>query len=191
MFLFYYTGGDSDSETENEKLLELEEMIKMYDPLDGDDCSAPGESHQLHIGIERYRAPELIFKPYMMGSPEAGLTEVIEYVLSLFDDSDQLKLAGNIVLVGGLASLPGLLERIQTELISIRPFRSFSQVSVLPDPGLSAWYGARQWCRSPEFQRGIITKAMYDEYGGEYNRMHIASNCYYPTPKENNIDVDS
>ncbi|KAI4458866.1 actin [Holotrichia oblita] len=161
-------GADSDSETENEKLLELEEIIRTHEPSEEDDTFGPGEAHQLHIGVERYRAPELIFKPYMIGSSEAGLSEVIGYVLSLFNDDDQLRLASNIVLTGGPANLPGLQERVHSDLISIRPFKSFSAVSVLPNCTLSSWYGAKAWAHTDDFKKTLITKQDYDELGGDF-----------------------
>lgn len=150
----------------------------------------PGETHQLHVGIERYRAPELIFKPYMAGSSEAGLSEVIGYVLSLFQPEDQLKLSANVVVVGGLANLRGLRERLLVDLISIRPFKSEVNVTVLGNCSLSAWHGAKKFAGSGELKDSLLTKKNYDECGPEYFKVHIASNPYYPTPKENAIDVD-
>lgn len=150
----------------------------------------PGEMHQLHVGIERYRAPELLFKPYMMGSSEAGLTEVIGYVLSLFKREDQTKLAANIVIMGGLGNLPGLKERVYTDLLSIRPFKSLLNVNTLPNTGLCGWQGAKFWANRSEFRKSLITRKYYEEYGAEYLNTHLASNPYYPTPKEQLIDVD-
>lgn len=169
--------------------MELEEIIKTHEPSDSDDILTPGESHQLHIGIERFRAPELLFKPYMIGSSEAGLMEVIGYVLSLFNVEDQLKLSANVVLTGSLANLPGLTERIRTELVSIRPFKSYSNVSVIENPNLSAWYGLQKWTSAPDFKKSLLTKKEYDEHGSEYFKAHIASNFYVPTPKGHLIDV--
>lgn len=155
-----------------------------------DESANPGETHQLHVGIERYRAPELIFKPYMAGSSEAGLSEVIGYVLSLFSPEDQLKLASNVVLVGGLANLKGLRERILVDLISIRPFKSEVNVTVLENCSLSAWYGAKKFAESDKLDKFLFTKRNYDEYGPEYFKVHVASNPYYPTPKEGSVEVD-
>ncbi|XP_065173376.1 actin-related protein 5 isoform X2 [Atheta coriaria] len=183
-------GGDSDSDAENEKLLELEEVIKSYDTGEEHDHLAPAEAHQLHIGIERYRAPELLFKPYMIGSSEAGLSEVMGYVLKLFSPEEQLRLAGNVVLMGGLSQLPGLKERIQADLTPIRPFQSYSAVDLMPNPILSPWQGARKLANSDLFESYCVSRAEYDEYGGEYFKTHIASNLYTPSPKEQLVEVD-
>lgn len=183
------SGGDSDSEAENDKLMELDDIIRAHEPSEADESLTPGESYQLHIGIERYRAPELLFKPYMMGSSEAGLTEVIGYVLSLFNAKDQLKLAANVVLTGGLSNLPGLCERIQSDLISIRPFKSYLHVGIIPNPSLSTWYGMKKWTKIADLKKHFVTRQEYDECGSEYFKVHIASNLYVPSPRGHIIDI--
>ncbi|KAJ8979463.1 hypothetical protein NQ317_002813 [Molorchus minor] len=184
-------GGDSDSEAENEKLLELEEIVRAHEPSEMDDSTNPGETHQLHIGVECFRASELLFKPYMAGSSEAGLSEVIGYVLSLFSPDNQLKLASNVIVVGGLANLKGLRERLLADLISIRPFKSKVNVTIMGNSTLTAWYGAKKFAQSKELDKCLLTRKMYDEYGPEYFKMHVASNPYFPTPKEMPVDVDT
>jgi actin-related protein 5 len=115
---------------------------------------------------------------------------VIGYVLSLFNNEDQLKLAENVVIMGGLANLSGLQERILSDLISIRPFQSVVNVRTVKNPSLGAWHGAKKWVRSGDFKDTLLTKDMYDECGPEYFKMHIAANPYYPTPKGQDLDVD-
>lgn len=234
--------GDSDSDTENEKLLELDEIIRAHEPTaaailtiaqpsahasaqvptptgsaEGQLRSASGgwlgggggggggvnvvvtaaaassaEQYQLHIGVERFRAPELLFKPYMAGNAEAGLTELIGFVLSQFTADEQLRLAGNVLLDGGLANLHGLRDRLSADLRSIRPFQSHHQVSVVGEPGLAAWYGARQFATSPAFEESKVTREDYMEFGGEYLKTHFASNPYTASPKEITIlEVES
>ncbi|XP_044764854.1 actin-related protein 5 [Coccinella septempunctata] len=183
-------GGDTDSDAENEKLLELEEIIREYEPNDLEVVN-PGETYQLHVGIERFRAPELLFKPYMLGSSEAGLSEVIAYVLSLFKPEDQLLLASNVIIIGGLSSLKGLRERVLSDLISVRPFRSKVNVKVAKNIGLTSWYGAKKWSKHPEFKKKLLTRQMYEEFGSEYFVTHPYSNPFYKTPKGQTIDVET
>lgn len=154
----------------------MEEIIRTHEPLETEEGNTPGEAHQLHVGIERYRAPELIFKPYMQGCPEAGLSEVIGYVLSLFTAEEQTRLAANVVLTGGLANLKGLKERLHANLISIRPFQSFSNVSVMEDPSLGAWYGMRRFSQTKDFEKGSFTRADYEEKGADYFQIHLTLN---------------
>ncbi|KAK9890188.1 hypothetical protein WA026_008989 [Henosepilachna vigintioctopunctata] len=183
-------GGDTDSDAENEKLVALDETIREYEPNELEEVN-PGETYQLHVGIERYRAPELLFKPYMSGSSEAGLSEVIAYVLSLFKPSDQLLLAANVIIIGSLSSLRGLKERLLSDLISVRPFQSKVSVTVAKSPGLTAWLGAKKWTEHPEFEKKLLTREMYDEFGPEYFLMQPFSNLYCKTPNGQTIDVEA
>lgn len=39
------------------------------------------EYHQLFVGTERLRAPEVLFRPYLIGEEQMGLTEALQFVL--------------------------------------------------------------------------------------------------------------
>lgn len=176
-------GGDSDSELENEKLLECEEILRQHEPTVDNAVMEPGEAHQLHIGIERFRAPELFFQPSMMGSIEAGLPETIGYVLKQFPEYDQQLLVNNITLIGGCAVLPGLKERLLREMKEIRPFKTELAINIADNPELCGWLGARKWAASSTLNQYLLTKENYAEYGGEYFKTHSCGNMYYPSPK--------
>ena len=62
----------------------------------------------------------------------------------------------------------------------IRIFRFFKPA----DPVLDAWHGARQWvANTPDLTAVFMTRADYEECGGEYLKEHLASNFYVPTPR--------
>ena len=50
------------------------------------------------------------------------------------------------------------------------------------NPTLDAWLGARKCAMSPTFSTSWITRAEYEEKGGDYLKEHSASNRYMPTP---------
>lgn len=157
------------------------------------------------------RAPEILFQPGMVGVEEAGLAETIAYVLKMYSPEDQVnsilpmmcemfvihhnfspffffflfqdKLVSNIFLTGGCAYLPGLKERLECELRAIRPFQSKFHIRISKDPSLSAWNGACEFARQPNFKNDfLITKEDYTEKGGEYLKEHSASNVYCASP---------
>ncbi|XP_066594828.1 actin-related protein 5 [Prorops nasuta] len=179
-------GGDSDSELEQEKLLELEDVLRHHDPdFDGASSSVPmipGETHQLHVGVERLRVPELIFQPAMIGSVEAGIAETIEFVLKLYSLEEQTRIVGNIFLTGGSAAFPGLLERLNRELREIRPFGSKFQISIAKNTSLDAWYGARDFGLNGNLPEFLVDRKEYEEKGGEYLKEHSTSNNYIRSP---------
>lgn len=57
----------------------------------------------------------------MIGIGEAGLAETIDFVLKLFPAETQQRLVNNVFLTGGVAKLSGLRERLNKELMEIRP----------------------------------------------------------------------
>ena len=122
----------------------------------------------------------------MMGIVEAGLAETIDYVLKLFTASEQQQLVDNIFLTGGIAKLPGLKERLNRELMEIRPFQSTFNVKIANDPSLDCWNGARKFTTASgnNLTSNSITKEEYFELGGEYIKENCMSNCYSKTPAE-------
>uniref|UniRef100_A0A182XIJ5 ACB domain-containing protein n=1 Tax=Anopheles quadriannulatus TaxID=34691 RepID=A0A182XIJ5_ANOQN len=79
---------DSDNENESERLVEYDIILKQYDSTYEDPLLTmsgnAAELYQLHVGVERIRAPEILFQPSIIGSYEAGLAETIDFVLKLF-----------------------------------------------------------------------------------------------------------
>lgn len=145
---------------------------------------------QLHFGVESIRATEILFQPSMIGVGEAGLAETIDYVLKLFPAEHQQRLVDNIFLTGGVAKLPGLRERLDKELMEMRPFQSTFATKLAKDPSLDAWNGARKFALSDNnLHNFAFTQAEYQEKGGEYVKEYFASNSYYPTPMGEKFDV--
>lgn len=144
---------------------------------------------QLHYGVESIRAVEVLFQPSMIGIGEAGLAETIDYVLKLFPAADQQRLVDNVFLTGGVTKIPGLVERLNKELMEIRPFQSTFSVKMAKEPSLDAWNGARKFATSSNLNMHQITRADYDEKGGEYINEYFASNTFFPTPIGERFDV--
>lgn len=109
--------------------------------------------------------------------------ETIDYVLKLFPADDQQRLVDNLFLTGGLSKLPGLIERLNKELLEMRPFQSTFGVKIAKDPLLDSWNGARKFATTAgNLQKYQITREDYNEKGGEYIKEYYASNTYVPTP---------
>merc|ERR1739848_830466 len=108
------------------------------------------EFYRLYVGVERIRVPELLFQPAMMGMEQAGLAETIDFVLKKYSPEDQSRLVENIFLTGACSQLPRLKDRLEVELLSLRPFQSKFKVTVAGDGVLDAWQGARRWAHTAE-----------------------------------------
>lgn len=185
-------GGDTDSEEEQEKLQELEQILREHDPSFVKECENSNlydfsfnlaEYYQLHIGTEQIRIPELLFQPSMMGVEQAGINETLEFILTKYSPEQQNALVQNVFLTGGCAVIPGFKTRIENNLSAIRPFQSSFKVTVANQPILDAWKGANIWANHDEnLKKFSVSKQDYEEKGSEYLFEHIASNQYFPTP---------
>ncbi|XP_037732419.1 actin-related protein 5 [Drosophila subpulchrella] len=180
---------DSDSDADNEQLLEFEKILNHYDANFDDGNSnaqaqSAAENYQLHFGVEDIRVPEILFQPSMIGCSEAGLAELIAFVLKLFPAGEQQRLVEHVYLTGGCAQFRGLKERLTKELLEMRPFQSTFAIYESDEATLSAWLGACVLAREPSFGKTLFTRQDLQEHGSEFFREHRASNLFYPTPKD-------
>eukprot|EP00066_Takifugu_rubripes_P009444 XP_003976394.1 PREDICTED: actin-related protein 5 [Takifugu rubripes] len=144
------------------------------------------EYHQLFVGTERLRCPEILFQPSLTGEDQMGLMETLQYVLARYTPEQQEALVSNVFLTGGNMQYPGMKERVEKELLAMRPFQSHFKVTLASRPALDAWFGARDWAletlppREGAAAQGWISRQEYEEKGGEYLSEHRASNTFIP-----------
>ncbi|XP_017273108.1 actin-related protein 5 [Kryptolebias marmoratus] len=141
------------------------------------------EYHQLFVGTERLRCPEILFQPSLIGEDQMGLMETLQYVLARYTPEQQEALVSHVFLTGGNMQYPGMKERVERELLAMRPFQSQFKVTMATQPALDAWYGARDWALEHPAAGGAegwISRQDYEEKGGEYLSEHCASNAFVP-----------
>ncbi|XP_058497859.1 actin-related protein 5 [Solea solea] len=144
------------------------------------------EYHQLFVGTERLRCPEILFQPSLTGEDQMGMIETLQYVLARYTPEQQEALVSNVFLTGGNMQYPGMKERVERELRAMRPFQSHFKVTMASQPALGAWYGARDWVLEhppvggAAAEEGWISRQDYEEKGGEYLSEHCASNLFIP-----------
>uniref|UniRef100_UPI00398F6402 actin-related protein 5 isoform X2 n=1 Tax=Pristiophorus japonicus TaxID=55135 RepID=UPI00398F6402 len=91
------------------------------------------EYHQLHLGSERIRVPEILFQPSLIGEEQAGIAETLQYVLDRYPKEQQDELVQNVFLTGGNILYPGMKTRMERELLAMRPFQSSFQTALYWD----------------------------------------------------------
>jgi len=121
---------------------------------------------QIALKNERFRAPEVIFKPNLIGMDVDGLQfGIADAVLnSPMDMRSSLK--NNIILAGeGARKLPGFTARLSMELkeIDIEIFESCTLIS--PPEEHLAWIGGSIVTSLSSFEACWIAKAEYEEEG--------------------------
>ena len=69
----------------------------------------------------RFRAPEALFQPAMLGLEAHGIHETTYNSIYKCDLDIRRDLYGNIVLSGGTTMFPGIADRMQKELAALAP----------------------------------------------------------------------
>lgn len=72
--------------------------------------------HNFQIGRARFRAPEVLFRPDLLGEECEGIHEVLTYSIQKSDLDLRKMLYQNIVLSGGSTLFKGFGDRLLSEL---------------------------------------------------------------------------
>ena len=138
------------------------------------------------VGEEAYSAPELMFCPEMgnkKSSPTAappaktgGLAELVYQSVMRCEERRRPRLLSNIMLTGGNSLLPGLNQRLQSELRAMLQkaaggAKKAAVVRVQAQEGREnfTWDGGAHLCSLSSFQRLWLTKQDYMETGATLN----------------------
>ncbi len=121
----------------------------------------------VQLGAERSRAPEILFKPSLIGKQFAGLHEQVYQSIAKSDVDVRKDLYQNIILGGGTSLLPGLPERLAREIQRLAPkaLAGLVKVFAAPDRQYTAWRGASILSTISTFGTMWITRDEYDDAG--------------------------
>lgn len=129
------------------------------------------------LGNERFVVPEVLFNPADIGSKQPGLADCVIQSLSKLPPLVQATMVANTIVVGGNASIPGFVERLQDDLRTRVKVEWPVRVRKMEDSVTSTWLGgARLACNHRDVvQRYAVTKAQYDENGSAWLARHFAT----------------
>ncbi|XP_058142898.1 actin-like protein 10 [Dasypus novemcinctus] len=128
-----------------------------------------GNGCSIHLGSERFRCPEPIFQPGLLGLAAPGLPALAFRALQKVPATLRTRLADTVVLAGGCTLFPGFAERLDMELEAqcrrhgygaLRP-----HLLAKPGRGMAVWTGGSMVASLRSFQRRWMTRAMYQECG--------------------------
>eukprot|EP00894_Picocystis_sp_ML_P002014 jgi/Pico_ML_1/52531/g3222.t2 len=118
------------------------------------------------IGNERFRTPEVLFKPpEMIGMEHDGIHMATYQSIMKCDVDIRKDLYSNIVLSGGTTMYAGLPERMSKELTALAPPSMKVKVIAPPERKYSVWIGGSILASLTTFQQMWISKADYEESG--------------------------
>ncbi|KAH7883999.1 hypothetical protein F5I97DRAFT_2045746, partial [Phlebopus sp. FC_14] len=134
-------------------------------------------NHRIHLNMERWRVCETYFSPGMAGVDSAGVGEVLQSVLARFTEGEKARLVKSVFITGGPSQFPGLQERIYSTLRPIlTPEMHLGEIVRAADPCLDAWKGMAALANTEEFRNVGVTRAQYEEWGGERTKRWWGSN---------------
>ena len=118
------------------------------------------------IGNERFRCPEVLFDPAMVGSRKVGIHAMAYNSILKCDGEFRNDLFGNIVLSGGSTMFPGMVDRMYKELTALAPFFTEKiKIVAPPQRKYSVWIGGFILASLSTFQTMWISKSECDESG--------------------------
>ncbi|XP_061169244.1 actin-5-like [Saccostrea echinata] len=117
------------------------------------------------IGNERFRCPETIFQPSFLGMEFSGVHETIHYSIMKCDVDIRNDLYANTILSGGSSMYPGIVDRMQREIVALAPQSVKVKIIAPPERKYSVWIGGSILASLSTFQQMWMSKQEYDEFG--------------------------
>jgi len=120
----------------------------------------------IQLGKERFRAPELLFRPAIVGSECASLPEALVSAISNCDLHVRKELYSEIILSGGTTMMQGFGERLLGETRSLAPKDIVIKIWAPAKRTLSAWIGGSILASLTSFKgQMLISRKAFAEFG--------------------------
>lgn len=128
------------------------------------------------MNVERYRVPEVLFQPQMIGLDQSGITEIIATILKHQSPERTTATVSNVFLTGS-HTFAGMEARLERDLQMLMPQGAPVKIWRAADVQLDAWRGAAKWASVTVDSNCFITRHQYDEMGSGYLAEHQFGNA--------------
>jgi len=119
----------------------------------------------VQIGSERFRTPEALFQPSLLGREDDGVHMMTYNSVQQCDIDVRRELFSNIVLSGGTTMYRGLKERMNKEITALAPASAKVKIVAPEERKYSVWIGGSILSSLSSFSDMWITKEEYEESG--------------------------
>jgi len=117
------------------------------------------------IGAERFRCPEVLFKPSLIGREQEGIHKLTFDSIMKCDVDIRRDLYANTVLSGGSTMFEGIQDRLEKEITALAPAAVRVKIVAPQERKYSVWIGGSILSSLSTFAEMWITKEEYDEAG--------------------------
>lgn len=125
--------------------------------------------------MERFRCPEILFNPNLIGIDQAGLDEMVGISLRRLGSKGRSvdeRITDSILLTGGSCLFPGMRERLEAGIRMIRPSGAPIKIIGSSDFILDAWRGASTYAAAMQFPQQTFSRMDYFEKGEDWLRSY-------------------
>jgi len=123
------------------------------------------DGNTIEIGPERFRAPELLFNPELIGEEYEGIQETLVHAIQKTDVDLRRVLYSNIVLSGGSTLFPGFGDRLLNEVKGLAPKDTKIKIIAPPERIYSCWIGGSILASLETFKKMWVSSDEYEEDG--------------------------
>ena len=128
-------------------------------------CYKLPDGQVITIGNERFRCPETLFQPSLLGWYCESIHRATFNSINKCDVDFRNDLYRNVVLSGGNTMFPGIGERMRKELSSLAPPNTTIKIIAPPERKYSVWIGGSILASLSNFQQTCISREEYEEDG--------------------------
>ena len=121
----------------------------------------------LKINKQRFKCPEALFNPNMLGKDILGIHELLNNTIQKCDINIRRDMYKNIILSGGNTTFKGFKNKLYNELNKLNKINKINDINIY-DPlkrQYSVWIGGSILASISSFKKYLITKQEWSEYG--------------------------
>jgi len=123
------------------------------------------DGQMITVGNERFRCPEVLFQPSMVGKESQGIHRLTYDSIQKCDIDIRKDLYKNTVLSGGTTMFPQIEERLDQEMKQLAPGGVEVKIIAPPERKYSVWIGGSILASLSTFDEMWVEKAEYEESG--------------------------